>query len=516
MFNLPLKVLERQTLAAPAVSVTFTIGTLVTDWDALAKVTSRHLVLIVNAATIDALIESSLTIRFNADAGNNYNLQYLMGRDGVASGGISNAIASISMSIPGANLADAFGGGMVVLPHAFNAVNHKATIGFEGSAEYRSMSRVARWASTVAITSITLTGVGGNLATGSEFILAVVDERYLVEEILLAADGPVTFRNIPQLEGDLAVVGYCRSDIAGNTDNLGHEINDDGVAGNYHNQYMQGLGAGAPTAATANNTMIGICVGDNPGATIFSPMVASYSQYGKATNQPHCLISSGYHNDVPGAAVRATSARRVNIEPITKLQYTLLGGGTDFKAGSLFSLYHVPKRLIERVELAMDTATITFDSIPQDFEALIVKVYARSAQAIVRDVVVVTINDDAVAANYDQQEVDGAGGAVSASRSAGSRTFMGCSGANRGAGQFNGGIVLFPAYAKADRHKHLLHLEGENENLVLLRSKRWENMNPIIKIALATDGADDFKFGSVFELWGILPTEGLPAITVGG
>ena len=130
MLNLPYKILGTQTLAAPAASVAFTgIAALVAAWDALAKVTSRHLVLLINAASPDAVAQRDVYLQFNADAGANYNYQTLEGAGAVASAARLSGQNEIALfPIPGTTYANAFGGGKVVIPHAFGAADHTAAV----------------------------------------------------------------------------------------------------------------------------------------------------------------------------------------------------------------------------------------------------------------------------------------------------------------------------------------------------------------------------------------------------
>ncbi len=512
MFNLPIKILEKQELTAEAESVTFSnIDTLVAAWDTLAGVTSRHLVLIINARSIDVSDYITNFLRFNGDSGMNYLYQRLSGVDAADSAGRVDGANAINLPpIPGDNTDPAMAGSMVLIPHAFNTTNHKAVLALGGAVESAIEAVAARWASVAAITSATVfEGVGDDFAVGSTFLIGVVDERYLLEEIEdSGSDFSPTFDDIPQLEGDLVVVGYARSDQAAVEDEVIHAINDDSVAGNYPAQELTGIGGA--TAAAQPNQECAMVSGDNATANVFGALVATYSQYIKR-NQPHFLSASGYHETSgPTAQVRVMSGRRSNTEPMNKLAFNP-NAGTDFKAGSLFSLYLVPKRLIGRVELQEDTATITFSDIPQDFEALVLNIYTRSDQVGLTDDVLVEFNGDAVAANYDWQRLYGQVAAVIASRNAASQRLVPISGSTEGAGEFAGGLVTIPGYSKADRYKHILSLSGRNENIVFLRSARWEDTSAITQIILTPEAGTNFVPGSVFELWGILPREGLPA-----
>ena len=404
---------------------------------------------------------------------------------------------------------------MVLVPHAFNATNHKAVLLLQGAVEEVIKECVGRWASAAAITSLSLTPNAGNFVSGSIFLLGVVDERYLVEEIEdAAADFSPTFDDIPQMEGDLVAVGYARSDDAAAEDDLDHDINHDGTDANYHGQQLEGhklLAAAAATGAQSVNTrQIGNVVADNATANVFSPLVLSYSQYIKG-NQPHVLSASGYHETAgPNGRVAVWSGRRANTEPINSIMLTPRTG-TDFKAGSLFSLYLVPKRLIDRQELTAAAGTITFDNIPDDFEALVLVMYARSSRAAGDDLIDIACNGDTTAANYDVQQLYGAIAAVTAARSAGLRQVGYIPADTEGAGEYGGGLVILPGYSETDHHKHILSLQGRQENLVNIQSGRWENTDAISTIALTLTTGPNFLAGSIFELWGILPKAGLPA-----
>ena len=85
---LPVKILEEITLDAPAASVTFSdIGTNKDLWDSLAGTESRHLVVMVNAKSPDAVAQRDVRMRVNGDTGNNYNFQYLSGENAVPAAG---------------------------------------------------------------------------------------------------------------------------------------------------------------------------------------------------------------------------------------------------------------------------------------------------------------------------------------------------------------------------------------------------------------------------------------------
>ena len=513
---MPVVLLDEEELAAPAASVTFSnIDTLVSDWDAIAGVTSRHLVLIVNAASADVITQRDVWLRFNGDSAANYNIQRLYGSAAGAAASINTAFTDILCSyIPGGTYANAYGGGVTLIPHAFNTTNHKSTISISGSAENTVGISTGRWESVASITSISLRAGLGNFATGSTFWLGVVDERYLIEEDLLAAPGTIDINNIPQDGSDFCAIGYLRGTNAAVEDELVLELNADGVAANYFTQRLLGTAA-VTSAATANDNLIGWIPGDNATANAFGAFVGFVNQYAETTNDPHYLTLNGYHETVgPTSRVGVYSGRWNNVVAVDQLEF-YGNGAANLATGTLFSSYRVPRTVIDRQELTAPAATITFTDIPQGYEALQLNIYARSSVAAISDDIFIEINADAVAANYDHQELYGAGAVVGAGRSAASNNLMTISGNTEGANEFNGGIITIPNYAKADRHKHLVNMVGRCENAVLLKSIRWEDTSPITQVVLTLGGVDNFMAGTIVELVGIFPQD-VHAIEVDG
>ncbi len=522
MLNLPIKILKTIQIEAAQATIEFdNIAALVAQWDAVARVTSRHLVLIVNAASPDAVTKRALEIELNGDSGANYNHQWMSGEaaaiDADRQDGI-NALfeligADYPFAIPGTDYANAFGGGTILFPHAFNTTNHKVALALGGAAEDYVSAVVGRWASVAASTSLIASLDTGNFIAGSTIHLGVIDERYLVGEWISTGVGLPTpnpiFDNIPQGEGDLVVIGYARSTQAAVADEVFHYINDDQVAAHYPAQELLGVGAGPPTAASPINGECAIIPGQTAGINVFGALVVTYSQYIK-DNQPHFLSVSGYHSGVgPVAEVRLMSGRRANIEPINKIELDP-GLGINMREDSLFSLYRVPKRIIERFVLTEDTPTITFDNIPQNFEALLLHVYARTDNGAATDTANIAINGDPGLATYDRQILYGAAAAEAAGRGLGAIDWLFVPGNTEGVGQFGGGSLLFPSYAKDDRHKHSIGFNGRMEDFAVILSLRWEDTDPITDITLTPTAGANFIAGSVFELEGILRKEGLP------
>lgn len=511
MLNLPIKILDKVLALGGEAEITLTLGNLVTQWDAQEGLTSRHLVVIVNTRSSAASPDPDVFLQLNGDGGDNYNVQRIMGSGGSALANNYTGVASMRIIRNAGALAPAnkWGSGVILLPHAFNTVDHKTVMGFGGTHSQMVLATVGRWANVAAVTSITLIAGGGTYYAGCEFLLGVIDERYLVGEVEdAAADFTPTWDNIPQGQGDLVVIGYPRSDRPAVEDEVNHIINDDDVAGNYPAQEIVGRDWGI-TADSPINQEVGMVAAQNATAHAFGGLVIVYSQYTKQ-GQPHFLSLSGYHESTGATSeTRVMSGRRTNIEPINKLALTT-DAGTDFKAGSLFSLYRVPKRIIERVELTAPQATITFDNIPDYYDALVIHVYAATDRVDINDYIDVEINGDGVAANYDRQYLRGAGVAATSAASTASPTWVRVPAADL-VDEFGGGTMLFTDYANVDKHKACLIFTGREEHEVLITSGTWKDLAAIVSIALTPTNGPNFLPGSVFEFEGILRREGLPA-----
>ena len=504
---IPVFLLEKQELTSATASVTFSnIDTLVSKWDTIAGVTSRHLVVGVNAASVDATGETTLYLRFNGDVDVNYNWQRLNGVAAAALADRGTAESAIRIgTIPGTTYADSFGGGTTLIPHAFNTTNHKATLSLAGAVENSVITTTGRWADASAIASMNLFDSGSDFATGSTFWLGVVDERYLVEEDLLVAAGTIDFDNISQDGGDLVAIGYSRGAVVAVEEEIVVELNADAVAASYNFQRLLGSGA-VTSAAMANDNLVAYTSGSTATANAFGASVYFINQYAEGINDPHLLTLNGYHEST-GATSRigAYSGRRNNIAAVTRVEF-YGNGAANFESDTLFSLYRVPRYTIDRQELTTATATITFADIPQGYDALQLNIYARTSAAAHCDGVYFSFNNDVVAANYDRQKISGIGAVVAASRSAATFIFNDVPAALDGANEFSGGVLTLPNYAKTDRDKHIISIDGCVENVISLRSGRWEDTSPITEIDLTSSLGGNFEAGSVFELVGIMPT----------
>lgn len=505
MLGLPVRLLDESTLTVAASSKTFTLS------DYTIPSGSRHLVLIYDAASADAVTERDVNVTFNADTGTNYNDQFLKGSSSTTSAARTNGQAALTIGlIPGSSVhASAMGGGHLLIPHYANTANHKAVLSLCGSAETSVQLAIGRWAATAAITSITMTPSAGNFLAGSYFAIGVVDERYAVEEKLLSSDTTsFTFSTLPALQGDLIAVGYIQTDNASVGDNVNVALNADTTTTNYNSQRIVGE-AGYQTATLANTFLMATTTGENA-TNQFTSFLFHISQHNRGVNDPHMIALSGYHVSSPKAEVWALSGRRNNVAAVTSIAFTPLTG-SNFKDGSIMSLYYVPKKLFYRyLESGGGSAKITTPTIPSGYAAIEICVYARSEEAVTEDEIEIEINADETAANFDVQELQGDSSTMAASQSAADRQIGIVPGGSATANVLGGGILTIPRYDQTDRHKHILAITGWPEGEIHIRSMRWENTAAITSITFDLNGGDQFADGTVIEVWLVVDKDNEP------
>lgn len=122
----------------------------------------------------------AMLVRFNSDSTNNYWWYHLYSNSGgsnIQSGGNSTATdnGQISQTIPGSNLSNAFGVGIIDIPNYAGNKLKIAKAFYGGSYNTTSGATVGinsfYWNSTSAISTITLTAYSGNFTTGSQAAL---------------------------------------------------------------------------------------------------------------------------------------------------------------------------------------------------------------------------------------------------------------------------------------------------------------------------------------------------------
>jgi len=139
-----------------------------------------HLKLYLYLRSTGAVEGDFALMTFNGDSGANYNEETLYGQNTTASAGKSGGasrLAPIWSSAGGSTNAANFAGGVFDIPH-YTGANRKMIYGVcgswddAGSPAYGTVaSYMGQWASTSAITQITLTPFTGSFAAGSRVTL---------------------------------------------------------------------------------------------------------------------------------------------------------------------------------------------------------------------------------------------------------------------------------------------------------------------------------------------------------
>lgn len=149
------KALANITLSSSAASVTF--GSI--------PGTYRDLVLVIDGTVSSA---DTLGLRFNSDSGNNYFSVSMNGNGSTASSGSWTSVSSGYFGIFYTTQSNA-----IINIMDYSATDkHKTFISRSNNAGNLVRAHATRWASTNAITSVTLTSFGGvNYSSGSTFAL---------------------------------------------------------------------------------------------------------------------------------------------------------------------------------------------------------------------------------------------------------------------------------------------------------------------------------------------------------
>ena len=505
MLGIPTVTIVKTELESAASSVTLTVDT------STLSFTARHLV--VRANVIHDSQDDAVYLRINADTGGNYNGQNIDGTGTTETAARTNGDTAIKLW-KADDEANEFGGGEWLLPDALSTRTHKNVIGTGGQGDAYGVWYVfGRWENTAAITSVTFLVTAGNFDENSTFELCVVDEDYAIsgaEDILTGSQSSFSQGSITAGTGNLVCIANLRSDRASNTaDGLKLHYNSDTTSSNYYMQRMYGSGT-SEVAASANEDTGFTVTAATADANSFGAFVYTIPNYSDGSNDRNALAFSAQHATDSVSHNMFHQRSWNNTDGITgiTLEPEL---GSNFVANSMFSLYRIPgdsDDLIERIELASDTATIRFDSIPADYDHLEITAYLRLDRSSTSHGCELWVNDDQVEANHAAQYIYGGGttvgGAVYTSWPGNVQTQAD----NTTANQFSVHVITAYNYKKTDRHKHIMVHSGysdqdSTEDRVDLVSKRWKSTAAITILEIDPGGSIKFMAGSTAELRGI-------------
>ena len=150
------------------------------------------------------------------------------------------------------------------------------------------------------------------------------------------------------------------------------------------------------------------------------------------------------------------------------------------------------------------TASITFSSVPQTYEHLEIRLFARGSAAATSANVTLRINSD-TASNYVLSSLEGNGTGVSGLRFAASTnlSIAHVSADSATANIFGCGIIFFADYADTTHNKTITSISGNDRNgsgSVFFRNGLWKSNSAISTIELTLS---NFMVGSVVSLYGL-------------
>jgi len=162
---------------------------------------------------------------------------------------------------------------------------------------------------------------------------------------------------------------------------------------------------------------------------------------------------------------------------------------------------------IATVTVGTSQSTITFSSIPQNYEHLQLRWIARSDRAATQDFVDIRLNSD-TGANYAAHLLYGEGAAASAAAYV-SNTSVGIvfmPAASSTASVFSVGVMDILDYTNTNKYTTTRTLGGADINgsgRIVLGSGVWMNTAAVTTLTIITDNASTFTQYSSFVLYGI-------------
>ncbi len=372
-------------------------------------------------------------------------------------------------------------------------------------------------------------GIEKNSVTGALQLggqgLAGANEILISERILTASTPSVTFSDIPDDYDLLRLEIVARSDIVSTTQSLKIEFNGDTTVTNYHRQdYVFDNGSNLSSEGQDNY------VGDVAGAS------ATADYYGIVTiiipNYTGAWIKSadGVSNQPSNTGLARIARRAVHrhtgsglTSAITSLAIT--ADGNNFISGSKFKLIGVKSGIpaqvggitkIQKQTLTGSQASITFENIPQKYDALYFLTKLRTDEAATAvSQVLMTVNGDTTSTNYRTQNVAGAGGAGSFGETNDPRSCE-AAGSTAPAESFSTGQITINGYASATGTKKALCVSQEDRGgagALVANNRAWFKVasSPAAAITSVTftplTGAVNFITDSEIILFGIGGTD---------
>lgn len=155
--------------------------------------------------------------------------------------------------------------------------------------------------------------------------------------------------------------------------------------------------------------------------------------------------------------------------------------------------------LLNQVTLAAASSSITFSSIPQSYQDLVVVSSVATQNDAFRQYRI-RINSDS-GSNYNEIKLNGSGSATGSSAGTNGTEFTFFStGAN---GVFSTMTTQFIDYSALDKHKTFLHRGSVPDQTIGVDGGRWANTAAINTLTIYTP-AGQFVTGSTFYIYGLV------------
>jgi len=416
--------------------------------------------------------------------------------------------------------ANQFSGGYILFPHAFRTDNVKCWQTMGSSLEQRLQRHICAWSDTSAIDSIAFrpwqkTPSPNLWAAGTTVTLYAVDERRLVEEKVLTADGKFTFTTFPAGESHLIYLMHCRANYvnaAYTGERTYQAINDDEGRGNYSVQRFGG--ERIPRNVVLNEKFTEQRIGwssaiDSPAGT-FGCLVALYPEIRNRSFFQPWISQHGTFDRTTFIPVSQENGCWRGTSDLTKIHFRAKRKSAGYSAGSRIAAY-CPSGLASRQVVGPGgAASVTLD-VPSGARALRCLIVARTDFADVEDRLLISLNGDGTASNYVGVSASACDRSHEASTSANEVGVL--PGATAPENVFGCGVIAIPQHAATDRHKHMISAIGASGGRLALYGARWKNTAAITSLTFRPRNGARFAEGSVFELSfaGVLPEAGSTA-----
>lgn len=157
--------------------------------------------------------------------------------------------------------------------------------------------------------------------------------------------------------------------------------------------------------------------------------------------------------------------------------------------------------------LSTNTATVTFSSIPQNYEHLQIRFIARCTATQVSRNITTQINGD-TGSNYSRHYLSGNGSAASSGPDIGQTVIFGgvATGTGGAANVFGVNVFDILDYTNTNKYKTFRIMSGYDDNTqgqAYYNSGLWLSTSAITSITLSTEGSFSFSQYSTFALYGI-------------